>query len=147
VILTWSSFYLICFLVGFGLSIVSVLAGWVHMPHVDFHHGIHFGHAHGGGGGASWFNMGTISAFLAWFGGTGYLLQHYYGIWFVAALVIATLETDTLGPLLSKNSNPWTGSYSSPVQTRPRLLRGSLVLRGAGGPRGGADAIPPAPPS
>src|SRR6266849_7694758 len=45
------------------------------------------------------------------------------------------------------NSNPWTGSYWSPAQTRPRLLRGSLALRGAAGPRAGADAPRHAPPS
>src|SRR2546425_1279310 len=45
------------------------------------------------------------------------------------------------------NSNPWTGSYWSPAQTRPRLLRGSLALRGAAGPRAGADALRHAPPS
>ena len=27
-----------------------------------------------------------LAAFLAWFGGTGYLLQHYYSVWFVVAL-------------------------------------------------------------
>jgi hypothetical protein len=45
------------------------------------------------------------------------------------------------------NSNPWTGSYGSPVQTRPRLLIGSRVLRGAGEPHGGADAVRRVPPS
>ena len=32
------------------------------------------------------FNFGTIAAFLAWFGGTGYLLSTYYSVWFVVAL-------------------------------------------------------------
>jgi membrane protein implicated in regulation of membrane protease activity len=95
--MTWSSFYLICFLVGFGISVLSLLAGSVHLhlPHLHFDHGIHLGHAHGSGGGhggASWFNMGTLAAFLAWFGGTGYLLEHYYGVWFVVALGVATLS-------------------------------------------------------
>src|SRR5207344_14680 len=78
--MTWSSFYLVCFLVGFGMSVLSLLAGSVHLhlPHLHFDHGIHLGHGHGAGGqnGASWFNMGTLAAFLAWFGGTGYLLLH-----------------------------------------------------------------------
>ena len=30
--------------------------------------------------------------FLAWFGGTGYLLAHYYGVWFVVALGVAIVE-------------------------------------------------------
>ena len=94
--MTWSGFYLICFLVGFGMSVLSLLAGSVHLhlPHLHFDHGIHLGHSHGGGGqgGASWFNLGTMAAFLAWFGGTGYLLEHYYSVWFVVALGIATLS-------------------------------------------------------
>jgi hypothetical protein len=51
-------------------------------------------HAHGGGGRAdlSWFNFGTIAAFLAWFGGTGYLLERYYHVWVALALGIATLS-------------------------------------------------------
>jgi len=95
--MTWSSFYLICFLVGFSLSALSLLAGSIHLhlPHLHFHHGVHVhtGPAHGGGGAnVPWFNFGTIAAFLAWFGGTGYLLEHYYGVWFVVALGVATLS-------------------------------------------------------
>ena len=33
-----------------------------------------------------------MAAFLAWFGGTGYLLERYYAVWFVLALGIATLS-------------------------------------------------------
>src|ERR1035441_8686602 len=92
--MTWSTFYLICFLVGFGMSALSLLSGSVHlhMPHLHFDHGVHLGHGHGGQSGASWFNLGTMAAFLAWFGGTGYLLEHYYAVWFVVALAVATLS-------------------------------------------------------
>jgi membrane protein implicated in regulation of membrane protease activity len=93
--MTWSDFYLICFLVGFGLSVLTLLAGnaHLHLPHLHLDHGIHLGHGHGGGsGGAPWFNFATMAAFLAWFGGTGYLLERYYGVWFVAALVVATVS-------------------------------------------------------
>jgi hypothetical protein len=97
--MTWSAFYLICFLIGFGLSLISLLAGSVHLhlPHLHLHGGMHVGRAHahvhaGGKGGASWFNFGTLAAFLAWFGGTGYLLQHYYAVWFVVTLGIATIS-------------------------------------------------------
>jgi hypothetical protein len=94
--MTWSNFYLLCFLVGFGLSLLTLVAGSVHLhlPHLHFHHGIHVGHGQAAGGGqdVSWFNIGTLAAFLAWFGGTGYLLEHYYGVWFATALGIATLS-------------------------------------------------------
>ena len=41
---------------------------------------------------APWFNLGTVAAFLAWFGGTGYLLLQYYSVWFGIALVVSTLS-------------------------------------------------------
>jgi hypothetical protein len=94
--MTWSAFYLICFLVGFALSALALFAGsaHVHLPHLHVHHGIHVPHVHGGSHGTdlSWFNFGTIAAFLSWFGGTGYLLQHYYSVWFVVTLGVATLS-------------------------------------------------------
>ena len=93
--MTWSDFYLICFLVGFGLSALALLAGSVHLhlPHLHFHHGLHLPHPHGPHvADLPWFNFGTIAAFLAWFGGTGYLLHHYYGVWIVVTLGVATLS-------------------------------------------------------
>ncbi len=109
--MTWQDFYLICFLVGLGLSFVSFLLGSFDFHfHFGGHDAGHFGHfhadaAHGGVDGAhahagangatghathglntsdpeiSWFNFGTITAFLAWFGGAGYLLSRFSG-WF-----------------------------------------------------------------
>ena len=79
--MTWADVYLACFLVGFVLSLLSVLGTFhVHLPFLHFHgmpH-VHGGHIHGGGhSGASYINFGTLAAFLAWFGGTGYLLTEY----------------------------------------------------------------------
>ena len=105
--MTWSDFYFICFLVGFGLSALSFLAGSVHLhlPHLHVHHGIHVGHTAGASGSGrigrlgrggrsslSIFNFATMSAFLAWFGGTGYILTRYYAVWFLITLVVATLS-------------------------------------------------------
>jgi membrane protein implicated in regulation of membrane protease activity len=95
--MNWSDFYLICFLVGFGLSALAFLAGTshIHLPHLHLHHGIHMPHVHAGGargGELPWFNFGTIAAFLAWFGGTGYLLRHYYGVWYVITLAAAIVS-------------------------------------------------------
>jgi hypothetical protein len=99
--MTWSDFYLVCFIIGFGLSALAFVAGSVHLhlPHLHLQHGIHVpvkgGMVRGGGVRGSelpWFNFGTIAAFLAWFGGTGYLLQHYYSVWFVVTLGVATLS-------------------------------------------------------
>jgi hypothetical protein len=87
--MTWADFYLISFLLGFGLSLVSVLGGvgHVHLPHVHLPHL----HVHAGSDGAP-INFGTVAAFLAWFGGTGYLLSRYYRVWFLPALGIALLS-------------------------------------------------------
>jgi membrane protein implicated in regulation of membrane protease activity len=95
--MTWSDFYLLCFLVGFSLSVLSFLAGAVNI-HLPFHlhlpfHGAHHaggfsgsGHAQGAGlksasiksgGPISWFNASTLLAFLAWFGGVGYILTKH----------------------------------------------------------------------
>ena len=102
--MTWSDFYLFCFLVGFSLSVLSFLVGatHIHMP-VKWHLPFHLGH-HGGGlakgglhkGGSSgahisWFNASTIMAFLAWFGATGYLLTRYSHFVFFVCLAIAVM--------------------------------------------------------
>ena len=38
------------------------------------------------------FNFVTMAAFLAWFGGTGYLLTRYWSVWFAMGLGIAVLS-------------------------------------------------------
>ncbi|HTQ61523.1 MAG TPA: hypothetical protein VMI32_14960 [Candidatus Solibacter sp.] len=109
--MTWSYFYLLCFLVGFLLSVLSFLAGAVHF-HLPFHihlplHGAHHvgglsgaGHAHGAGlksgsmksgGHLSWLDASTILAFLAWFGGVGYILTKHSHFVAMVILVIASL--------------------------------------------------------
>ncbi|HUP05109.1 MAG TPA: hypothetical protein VMU19_14030 [Bryobacteraceae bacterium] len=94
--MNWPDFFLICFLVGLGLSALALLTGSIHLHfHVP-----HVGHVHTGTGpsgftrGAQlpWLNFGTIAGFLCWFGGTGYLLSHVYGVWFVAALAVSVLS-------------------------------------------------------
>jgi membrane protein implicated in regulation of membrane protease activity len=115
--MTWADFYLICFVVGFGLSLLSFLGVHLHLPfHSHFPHGwgghahVHVGHAPvhaaghaapaGGTGGEagaspipgiSPFNFLTLTAFLAWFGGTGYLLTRYSSLWSVIGLALAAV--------------------------------------------------------
>lgn len=103
--MTWSDFYLFCFLVGFSLSVLSFLAGAVHLHlpfkwHLPFHGGHHAGGIGGlrgavkggatkGGAHLSWFNASTVMAFLAWFGGTGYLLTKHSNLVALVSLSIA----------------------------------------------------------
>src|SRR6202166_4432188 len=105
--MTWSDFYLLCFIIGFSLSVLSFLAGAinihirlpfkVHMPsHGVSHSGV--AHSHGGAaksvsshsaGHISWFNASTVMAFLAWFGGIGYILSAHSHLGGVIALAFA----------------------------------------------------------
>jgi len=98
--MSWSDIYLLCFLIGFSLSVLSFLAGAVHLHlplkwHLPFH-GVHHGvpgqHAGGvakGGLHISWFNTSTILAFLAWFGGTGYILTKHSSLVAMTSLAIS----------------------------------------------------------
>lgn len=87
--MSWENFYLVCFLVGFLLSAVSFLAGAVHFPHL--HVRVHPGRG-AGRSAISPFNFGTMAAFLAWFGGTGYLLERYSNIWVYLGLFISLMS-------------------------------------------------------
>ena len=115
--MTWSDFYLFCFVFGFLFSFAALISGHMHLDahgshggHIDAsgaqvgHHSVgthhsHVGHhdgspghdAHDGRSQLSVFNMGTIAAFLAWFGGAGYLATSYYRVWFLTALGVATV--------------------------------------------------------
>jgi membrane protein implicated in regulation of membrane protease activity len=94
--MNWELFYLICFVVGFAYTAFSFLSGTLHF-HLHVPHHFHGGHAagHSGSGrGSSFgvFNPMTIAIFLAWFGGTGYLLVHLRHIWVFAGLALSTLS-------------------------------------------------------
>lgn len=100
--MNWQSFYLVCFVIGFAFAAISFLSGSLHL-HFHLPHGhVHVGQGIRGGGHGGhfpFFNPLTLAAFLAWFGGTGYLLTRYQHVWIVAALGIATL-VGLLGAML-----------------------------------------------
>ena len=96
--MNWEMFYLTCFIVGVTLSLLAFIGGSLHLPHVHFH----LSHGHvatpGAGGGhvgvahgpeMPLLNFATITAFLAWFGGTGYLLTRHSSLLFVAIILLA----------------------------------------------------------
>lgn len=116
--MTWSDFYLVCFAVGFCFSFFSFIFGGsrfgkLHLPHFHTHAGhLPMGHgpvAHGPavagqapgapqgtvagqavkGASVSPFNPPSVAAFLAWFGGTGYLLTRFSVLWVGTALFLA----------------------------------------------------------
>lgn len=110
--MTWESFYMICFLVGLLLSVLSLLGGMghfgghVHLPHVahsvdipavgHLPHGLpHGGHLPSapagegmvtGGATVPWWNAFSLMVFLCWFGAAGYLLTRHGS--FVAGVVV-----------------------------------------------------------
>src|SRR5579864_1049130 len=95
--MNWETFYLVCFVVGFAFTALSFLSGTLHF-HFHFPHGpVQLG-GHGGGGrggsrgsGFPFINPMSLAVFLAWFGGTGYLLVHLRHTWIFAGLVLASL--------------------------------------------------------
>ncbi len=97
--MTWAGFYLLCFVVGFALSFLSFAFGALHVHFPTKWHmaraAAHARGAHGAKSAASkamsWFTPPAIFAFLAWFGGTGFLLTQYYRGWFLLVLTMAVV--------------------------------------------------------
>ena len=98
--MTWANFYLACFALGFVFSLLSCLLGGFHshLPHFlgggHVHAGPHVHLSHGGPGKAEapLLNPVSLAAFLAWFGGVGYLLTRFSTVWFGVGLGIALLS-------------------------------------------------------
>ena len=104
--MTWAGFYLVCFVAGFFLTVVMFFGGGahIHLPHFHVHLpvlGQHGPAAHGSGAGGgklgagktlSGFNLLTLTAFLAWFGATGYLLVRHSTLWFLTALLVSIVS-------------------------------------------------------
>jgi len=103
--MTWETFYLICFVLGLSLTVLSFAGVFSHLHFGHFH--LDLGHGHGGGhaghvstgghaaqggkGGISPVNGFTLAAFLGWFGGCGYLLERYENFLTPVVLGAATL--------------------------------------------------------
>lgn len=132
--MTWSDFYLLCFLVGFSLSVLSFLAGAVHIHlpfkmHLPFHGAHHAGAAHGGlKGGAhiSWFNASSAMAFLAWFGGTGYLLTRHSHLFAVISLLLSTVAGLAAGWVVFRFMVKLTNSTDAPMKSEDYRMEGAL---------------------
>jgi hypothetical protein len=131
--MSWSDFYLFCFLLGVTLSVLSFLAGVIHLQipfkwHVHMH--VHLPHPHGasqgGGPHISWFNASTLLAFLAWFGGVGYLLakySHFETLFIVGAATMAGL---TAGWVMLRFLVKLVGPSDEPLRESDRRVVGAL---------------------
>jgi hypothetical protein len=115
----WADFYLICFAVGFCFSFFSFVFGGsrfgrLHLPHFHGHGGptVHtpvagahapiangpagshapVGNQAARGSNVSPFNPPSLAAFLAWFGGTGYLLTRFSSVWVGLGLLLSVVS-------------------------------------------------------
>ena len=99
-LLNGEMFYLTCFLVGITLSILAFLGGSLHLPHVHLHlshgHGAVPGIGHAAGPEMPAINFATVTAFLAWFGGTGYLLTRHSTL-LVMIIVLCAIAAGLVG--------------------------------------------------
>jgi membrane protein implicated in regulation of membrane protease activity len=130
--MSWSDFYLFCFLVGFLLSVLSFLAGAVHLHlplkwHLPGHIGQagHSGARHGAGH-ISWLNASSILAFLAWFGGTGYLLTKYSHVVTFLVVGVSTLSGLAAGWMVFRFFLRLVGPPDEPLQTEDRRVVGAV---------------------
>ena len=85
-----NTFYLVCFTLGFVLSILAAFTGLgrLHFGHIHIH-------AHArvhNGGSLSAVNGFTLPAFLCWFGGAGYLLYNYSPLVMPLVLVVSVVS-------------------------------------------------------
>src|ERR1700740_1057225 len=134
--MTWSDFYLFCFLVGFSLSVLSFFAGAVpiHLPvkwHLPFqlHGGQHGGGLHKGaayGAHISWFNASTLMAFLAWFGGTGYLLTRHSHLLALISFSISVVSGVFAAWLVFKFMVKLMQTADAPMSSEDHRIEGSL---------------------
>jgi hypothetical protein len=93
-----SSLFLGCFLFGLLFTVASFLLGalggdHLHLPHLFLHGDAGATDAAGthDAGHLSPFNLSIICAFLAWFGGAGYLLTRYSQLAALLVILLATL--------------------------------------------------------
>lgn len=137
--MSWSNVYLFCFLVGVTLSFLSFLAGvthlhlplklhlHLHLPHFHGGHGAHVGHGgQGGGTHISWFNASTVLAFLAWFGGIGYLMTKYSHVETFFVVGVATFAGLAAGWTVLKFLIKLVGPTDEPLLESDRRMIGAL---------------------
>src|SRR6516225_8646372 len=98
--MNWPSLFLGCFVIGFLLSALSFALGAVHAHlhiHVPWGHHLHGNVFHGGSTQAIGpINFATLTAFLAWFGGTGYLLTTEFR-WLAIPAVLLSIVVGLIG--------------------------------------------------
>jgi membrane protein implicated in regulation of membrane protease activity len=129
--MSWSDVYLFCFLVGATFSVLSFLAGVTHLQlPAKLHLHLHLPHGHGPSHGAglhiSWFNTSTVLAFLAWFGGVGYLMTKYSHVETFFVVAIASMAGIAAGWVVLRFLVKLVGTTDEPLRESDRRIVGSL---------------------
>lgn len=130
--MSWSDVYLFCFLVGVTLSVLSFLAGVVHLQlPMKVHLHLHLPHSHasashGGGGHISWFNASTLLAFLAWFGGVGYLMTKYSHMQALLVVAVAAVAGMIAGWIMLRFLIKLVGPSDEPLTESDGRIIGAL---------------------
>ncbi len=93
--------FLVCFLVGLCMTVLSLVLGLGHLGGLHLGHGGaahaigHGGTAHSGSTtdtptvSSGFLNFTTVMTFVTWFGGVGYLISHYTVLGGAASLIVA----------------------------------------------------------
>ena len=130
--MSWSDVYLFCFLVGVTLSVLSFLAGVVHLQlPMKVHLHLHLPHSHasashGGGAHISWFNASTLLAFLAWFGGVGYLMTKYSHVQALLVVLISAIAGMIAGWVMLRFLIKLVGPSDEPLTESDGRIVGAL---------------------
>lgn len=103
------SLFLVCFLVGLSMTVLSLVLGIGHFGGIHLGHVAHGGHIGGGhvagqdatghsvttahtGALGGYLNLTTIMTFVTWFGGVGYLVSHYTVLGGAISLIVAVVS-------------------------------------------------------
>jgi membrane protein implicated in regulation of membrane protease activity len=97
--MTMAEIYLAVFVIGVALNVLTLVTGLAghgfgHFDlghHLGFGHGADVGHGHGAETSVPILNFGTITAFMTWAGGVGYLLTAYSGLVAFVTVIVAVL--------------------------------------------------------
>jgi hypothetical protein len=146
------SFYLACFAFGLIFTVATFLLGALGSGHHLHIPGLHFeigdgggghGHAAGHGGDAhiSPFNLSTISAFLAWVGGAGYLLTLYSSFAALVVLAFATIMGTIGGGIIFLVLARWVFPRLTHMRAEDYAREGTIARVSSGIAEGGTGEI------
>lgn len=117
--------FLFCFWFGAALSVLSVFAAGLHLHLPKLHFG-HFQHFSAKAlAEASYLSFPSIVAFVAWFGGAGYLSIHYQVLG-MAASVLISLFAGLMGMVLVASFLRKMMSFEQPLDSHDFRMEGVI---------------------